>query len=175
MAIAPAKGGPRGSPLLEMDIKSSTLKVQSDWNHFWYETSGHWYLLRLCFPSVPTFHERAVGCWTPKSVIFSKTLSEITGPIRSKFAMERGRWNLLRFACHLDPHLLMVCGQFIPKSDIFFITNCQKLAGLERWNWYGNSVQCLAINLCSPNARVPEKERGGSAPWSHTFTKFSSP
>ena len=46
---------PRGPLILELDAKSSSLKVHADWNHFWYETSGQWYLLRLCCPSRFTF------------------------------------------------------------------------------------------------------------------------
>ena len=44
----PRVGGAQNIPFLVMDTKSSSLKVQSDWNHFWYGTSEKWYLLRLC-------------------------------------------------------------------------------------------------------------------------------
>ena len=60
---------------LEMNTKSFSLEVQS-WNHFWYDASGQWYLRRLCFPSGSTFSRGVIGCWTPKSVMFSKTFRQ---------------------------------------------------------------------------------------------------
>ena len=59
----------------------------------------------------------------PPNLPFSSKprLSETACPIRFKFAMEHDVDELYSdLARHLDPHLLRVCGRFIPKSYIFF-------------------------------------------------------
>ena len=101
---------------------TSSLKLQSYWNHFGYAASGQWYLLKLCSPSESNFFKVAAGSWTLQICHFySKILlSETTGPIRFKFATEHEvyefNWD---FARHLDPPLLRVTiyvGNLFPNS-----------------------------------------------------------
>ena len=81
-----------------------------------------------CYPSGSTFSKGALGCGTQICLSSKLPLSETTCSIRSKLAIEHQveefYWVLAR---HLDPHLLRICGQIVPKSDVFFL--------LSETNW----------------------------------------
>ena len=157
--LAPGSGAP--ARILAMDTKTFDFVpiYQAHSNQIWYDIRG----MKPCQIMLSIWIlscKAAGGQWTPKSSIFLKICQKLPlrfGPnlfCQNCKMIDVFHWD---FARHLNPPLLRVCGQFIPKSDISFKTYCQKLAGLKRWNWYGDSVRRWAINLCSPTARVPRK------------------